>query len=347
MASGGPRELQDEVLSAGLCTACGMCLDLCPWLGQRHERVAFVARCQRDEGTCWAVCPHTPTDRAALRARCAPDAPTDPVLGPLRALRLARAADPELRRQGQYGGTVSALAAFGLESGRADAALLTAWGGDPSQPFLPRPFVARTPEQVAGAAGSKYTACPTLMSLDQTLRDGARRLLVVGRPCQVTAVRKRGALDGRSAPDGVALVVGLFCMWALSYRAQRELAGTVRGAPGRVDVPPGRFVVETDQETAELPYEAAVAGALGGCAACEDFGAELSDLSVGSTEWRDDWNTLLVRTAAGETFVEAAATAGRLELAPFPEPRAELLRQAAAGKRRRARQRLRAQDEDI
>ncbi len=240
---GGPAALQEEVLAADQCTSCGMCLDLCPWLAERHERVAFVWQCPRESGTCHAVCPRTHTDLAALRDACVPGLAADPALGPHRSVLLSRAADPALRGRGQYGATVTALALHGLTSGVTDAALLTAWGGDPGQPLLPRPLLATTPDQVLEAAGSKYTACPTLRLLARC--GEARRVLVVGRPCQVTAVRKRTAPAAPPPPPGArggggggevgragpgrpppgARGVGVFCLGALPSRALRAGAG--------------------------------------------------------------------------------------------------------------------------
>ena len=238
--------------------------------------------------------------------------------------------------------TVSALALAGLTRDLVVAALPTEWAGDPTRPWLTRPTVARTPEQVAAAAGSKYSSCPSLKLLDPALRDGAGRLLVVGRPCQVTALRKRARLaDGAGIREGVTLVVGLFCMWAVSYRALAALA-TEGGhaAPRRVDVPQGRFVVETAEGSFELDHERVRALARPACARCEDFTAELADVAVGSTEWRDDWNTLIVRSETGEERVTAAEQAGWLELEPFPAEREARLRQAARGKKARVRRRL-------
>jgi coenzyme F420-reducing hydrogenase beta subunit len=56
---------------------------------------------------------------------------------------------------------------------------------------------------------------------------------------------------------------------------------------------------------------------------------------VGSTEWKDDWNTLIVRTAAGAKMVEKAQKARALRVKPFPEERVNLLRGAVLGKKKR------------
>jgi coenzyme F420-reducing hydrogenase beta subunit len=334
----GPKDLRQEVLDAGLCTVCGMCLGLCPYLEEMGENVAFLSDCRGDRGRCYAVCPRTATDLEALRRLCVPGRQADFLLGPHQSVWMARARDREVRGRAQYGGTVTALALFAIESGRADAALLTAWSQDPDEPHLSAPLVARSRDQVLSAAGSKYTASPTLKALDRILRQEAGKVLVVGRPCQILALRKRMRIDDPTFPgERIALAVGLFCMWSLAYRDFERmiepLAG--RGRLKRIDVPKGRFVVETDRGSVELDHDSVRSHSRQACRSCYDFTSELADLSVGSTEWKDDWNTLIVRTDGGRAFLEAAVEQGSVELEPFPEERLRLLREASFNKKQR------------
>ncbi len=342
----GPGELREEVLDAGLCTVCGMCLGLCPYLEEMGENVAFISDCRGDQGRCYAVCPRTATDLDALRKLSVPDRQTDFVLGPHAAVWMARARDEEIRANAQYGGTVTALALFAIETGRADTALLTAWSQDPEEPHGTSPLVAKTREQVLSASGSKYTAGPTLKVLDGILQEEGGRVLVVGRPCQVMALRKRMQIEDPSFPaKQIGLVVGLFCMWSLSFREFEKMIRPVTGDNklNRIDVPQGRFVVETDRETVDLDHDTVRSRSREACRSCFDFTSELADLSVGSTEWKDDWNTLIVRTEAGRAFLEAAVEQGRIEVEPLPEERLRLLREASINKKRRVLEQLEAE----
>jgi len=337
----GAKDLRHEVLDRGLCTSCGMCLGLCPYLEELGEHVAMISDCKGEQGRCYEICPRADTDLDELRRSLSDswgEGAPDYDLGPFRYLRMSRARDSAVRGKGQYGGTVTALVLFGLQAARIDAALLTRWSGDSGDPLLPGPVVARTRQEVLAAAGSKYTACPTLKVLDQTVREVARRLCVVGRPCQILALRKRLRLeDPGFSPDRVALAVGLFCMWSLSYREFRRWLEPALGGNRieRIDIPKGSFVVDTDRGRVELPHGDLLKHTREACRRCYDFTAELADLSVGSTEWKDDWNTLIVRTDAGRALVEAAAAEGWIELEPFPPERERLLREAAFNKKKR------------
>jgi coenzyme F420-reducing hydrogenase beta subunit len=244
---------------------------------------------------------------------------------------------------------VTALSLFGLNTGRIDAALLTRWAPEPEEPFLSRPFAARTRDEVLSAAGSKYTACPSLKILDKTLHEGVNNLCVVGRPCQILALRKRLALQEPSFPgQNIALTVSLFCMWSLSYREFRKWMGSRVGnnPVKRIDIPQNRFLVETDEGSRELPYEDLQQHTRETCQVCYDFTGELADLSVGSTEWKEDWNTLIVRSETGREYVEQARETGWIELEPFPEDREILLREAALSKKRRALEQMERMSEE-
>jgi coenzyme F420-reducing hydrogenase beta subunit len=203
--------------------------------------------------------------------------------------------------------------------------------------------VAKTRDEVLSASGSKYTASPTLKVLDGILREGAEKVFVVGRPCQVLALRKRMQIEDPTFPgDRIRLVVGLFCMWSLSYRDFEKMIEPLAGDEKlkRVDVPRGRFIVETDRDSFDLDHDSVRSQSRQACRSCFDFTSELADLSVGSTEWKDDWNTLIVRTEPGRAFLDAAVEQGRIEVEPFPEDRLHLLKEASFNKKRRVLEEL-------
>jgi coenzyme F420 hydrogenase subunit beta len=69
--------------------------------------------------------------------------------------------------------------------------------------------------------------------------------------------------------------------------------------------------------------------------------SEWADISVGMFEGRPGWNTLLVRTAKGQKLVNDTVASGLLLTEPMPAANLEHLKEAAAGKKRRAFQAVR------
>jgi len=126
-------------------------------------------------------------------------------------------------------------------------------------------------------------------------------------------------------------------MWALSYR---NLFSYLKSRIDitkveRYDIPEGGFLAYTKDGEKSFPFEEIKAMRLSTCDLCYDFTAELSDISVGSTEVEEDWNTVIVRTEKGEAIFEAARKEGVLESKPFKEERMKVLREASANKKKR------------
>lgn len=328
-----PQALEAEILAADRCCSCGGCLGLCPYFQSRHERIALMEPCGLEAGRCYDLCPRTETDFAALSREVFGLERTDYVLGTHSAVLMAQSRDAAVQKKAQYGGTVSALLLQALADQQIDGALLAR--ASDRYPLQPEPFLARTPGDVLLASGSKYTACPSLALLDEALRQ-CERLAVVARPCQVLALRKRQAVEP-ALKKRVAAVIGLFCMWALDYRRLAEHFGRqfdLRRAV-KFDIPHNRFVVHLENEVRELEFQPIRELRRPACDVCYDFTSELADLSVGSTEWQDDWNTLIVRSEAGRFLLDNALSAGAVAVRELPPDRVELLRTAARTKKQR------------
>ena len=331
----GPDELQAEVQNADLCTGCGMCAGLCPYIKEMDEKIAVIERCGRSEGRCYRFCPRTATDLDTLDEMAFGARRSDPILGSYRSLSAARSGDAAVRAAGQYGGMASALVIHALERGAVDAALLT--GYSDRKGVLPRPAVARNREEVLACSGSKYTAAPTLSALNELLKTG-EKVAVVGRPCQVTAIRKMQHYDDRAQVKNIHLLIGLFCLWALEYRTYASYLNDQVDVKQikKIDIPKNDdFIVYTNGGTARVPIDKIKGFIRPTCEVCFDVTAELADLSLGSTEWEDDWNTMLVRSETGEKLVKDALKANVITTKQFPAEREQILREAVGNKKRR------------
>ena len=85
-----------------------------------------------------------------------------------------------------------------------------------------------------------------------------------------------------------------------------------------------------------MPYDSLKECRLAVCDQCEDMTAELADISVGSTEWKDDWNSLIIRSETGQALVESATAEGVVKIQDLPDERIEMLTEAVKGKKARA-----------
>lgn len=331
-----------EVVDAGRCVACGACLGICPHLIFMDGRVAAPDACGLTDGRCYDLCPQTDEPGPAEKRQKVFEAgglTSEGPIGPVRAVHWAKAVDPTVSGRAQYGGVVSALSAYALESGLVGEAVLTSAG----ERGAPQGVRVKDAAGVAACATSIYAGAGTLQALNQALaEDAEHKLLVVGLPCQALgAASMAGHAKYPAGGERVAMVIGLFCtlnLDARELRAMLEEAG-VNGPVVKSDFPPppaGVFQVTTAQGTVEIPLERVYAAVLHGCSLCPDLTAEAADLSVGAAEGREGLNTIIVRTARGEEFLNAAKKAGVLELLEAEAESLEHLRGAAAGKRQRA-----------
>ena len=334
----GCCELQSEVLARDLCTLCGACVGMCPYLVAYRGRIVALDDCDLRQGRCYVFCPRTSLDLDLLSQTVfgVPYAPNE--LGTVQEIAMARARDEGIRSKAQFGGTVTALASFALDQGLIDSAVLTA----SDESILPSGTLAGSTAQVRDCAGSNFVAAPTLAAFNRESEKDAQRIGVVAIPCQALALAKMRAspLENRNNIDKLKLVIGLFCTWALRYEElARFLADKVPlGQIVRFDIPPppaNIFQVFTDSGRIDISLDEVRPFIRPTCDVCIDMTAEFADVSVGAAEGAEGWNTLIVRSDAGRELVEAARAKGVIETAPLPEENLAHLKEASLLKKKR------------
>ena len=334
----GCRELQGEVLARDLCTLCGACVGMCPYLVAYRGRVVALDECNLPQGRCYVFCPRTPADLDLLSHTVFGVAYAADELGTVQEIAIARARDDGSRSKAQYGGTVTALTCFALDQGLIDSAVLTA----SDESILPSGTLADSPARIRDCAGSNFVAAPTLAAFNRESGRDVRSIGVVATPCQTLALAKMRAspLENRNNIDKLKLVIGLFCTWALRYEDfARFLADKVPLRQiVRFDIPPppaNIFQVFTDSSRIDIPLDEVRPFVRPTCDVCIDMTAEFADISVGSAEGVEGWNTLIIRSHAGRELVEAARAKGVIETAPLPEQNLAHLKEASLLKKKR------------
>lgn len=344
----GMQGLQSLVLGRDLCTMCGACAGLCPYLQDWKGRIVKLHDCDLAEGRCYAHCPRTRVDLPGLYRAKFGDESIPLGMGVVKGLFMARARDQELRAKAQSGGVVSALVSLALEDGLVDAAVLTQRGED----LLPVGRKVTRKEEVLECAGSSYVAAPTLATLNRGPWEGQERIALVGVPCQVLALARMQACGlGQPGPASrVELTIGLFCTWALSHgpflaflkeRLDNEALHGMDISP-----PPERMLrVRTSLGIREIPVDEIRPFIRPTCSVCVDMTSELADLSVGTVEGEPGWNTIIVRTEAGGSLLDRALARGILDVRSLAEANQAHLLEASLLKKRRALANLRQRGE--
>lgn len=343
-ANKGQKALDERVLAGGQCAACGACLSLCPYLRSWHGRAVKLHDCDLSEGRCFAYCPRTEVDFDAIHRHIFGSAYQE--MGTVRRIMMARATEAFWRERAQTGGVVSALTDLALREGIIHAALLTRRDAE----LLPQGWIARSREDILACAGSSYVSGPTLETLNRGPWQDGERIGIVGLPCQVLALArmKASSLEKRTPIDRVDLVIGLFCTWALQYE---PFMAFLKGRfPDRsvtkfdITPPPERLLnVTVEGELHQIPLDEIRSFIRPGCRVCLDMTAEFSDLSVGTVEGEEGWNTVLVRTERGQELVRRAETSGVIETRGLPDEKLGHLKEASLLKKRRGLDAIREQ----
>ncbi|MEN6391290.1 MAG: Coenzyme F420 hydrogenase/dehydrogenase, beta subunit C-terminal domain [Syntrophomonas sp.] len=324
----GGIELKTEVLNSSACTLCGACLDWCPYLKNLEDNLVMPFACSVQDGRCYSICPRTFTDWQEIKAAVFQSASGTLELGTFTAVYKVRSVD-SLNGQ-QDGGTVSRLVKTALEEKEAQAALLTASDDN----ITPASMLATNAADVEKAAGSRFLVAPGLRKINEAAQKGIEKLLVVGRPCQVQALRKYQMKTGNSPMQ--VLSIGLFCMWSLSWTFKDYLEKTYPGIIiDKISIPQHGVEIASSQGTKVLPTEKVKEYVQPGCSYCLDMTSELADISVGAFEAEAGWNTVLVRTPRGAALLQKAVDKGYLTLEEYPEQQLQGLKRASLNKKAR------------
>ena len=333
----GFKGLEERVLSKNLCTACGACLSLCPYLCSWKGMVAKLDTCNLEEGRCYAYCPRTEVNpNETYRAVFGKD--YDEIeLGPTLKILMGRAKRPAFIRKGQTGGVVSSLVDFAMKDQIIQSALLTYRNKN----LIPAGKIISKRKDILTCAGSSYISGPTLESFNQGSWKG--KIGIVGLPCQVLALARMRAssLEKKTPIEQIGLVIGLFCTWALDHRPFLAFLNQATGdhpiTKLNITPPPDRFLEVTKQgKFYRIPVEEVRPFIRPGCKVCLDMTAELSDISVGTVEGKEGWSTVVVRTKTGEGLLRRAKRAGMIETKPLPRDHLNHLKEASLLKKRRA-----------
>jgi coenzyme F420 hydrogenase subunit beta len=336
--------LRKYVLDEGLCVGCGACVGLCPYQVIYHDRTVQLHNCDLEDGKCYAFCPRTATDLAALRELLFQPDDLTPEIGAVKSYYFSRAVDPGLRAVAQHGATVTALMELALAEGLIDSAIISSRNKE----FMQNSVIINDRGALRKNAGSKFTVVPTIAAFNQLVTEDKGNIGVVATPCQALALAKMKLVKEDTAKIGqLKLVVGLYCGWTLSEEKYTKLLlkkNIALESIAGMDIPAGKNILElrTSDGVKSVPFDEVRDCIRESCQYCMDSTAEYADVSVGSARFAGDWekvrhwNQLIVRTEKGRELVALAVKRGVLEIREAPAENLIELKDAAARKKKEA-----------
>jgi coenzyme F420 hydrogenase subunit beta len=333
-----------EVINKGLCMYCGTCIASCPVNVLFHsdeEKPVIKGICVLCE-LCYYSCPRVEFSVYEAERKVFGRARTvDERLGVVRKSYMAKAKDEAVLKVCQDGGVATALTIHALESGFVDLAVLT--GGGPEGGWKPQPLIASDRAGALKGAGSKYSPGGSVSGVGEAaVGYPDYKVMYVGLPCQIQGLRRliTSNKGNRKLGERVTLTIGLFCMDSYHHRSLMEKLSESKVNPAEVtkfDIKSNVFKAFQDGKTIfEAPIKDLDDGRMEGCGKCQDFTAELADISVGSMASPEGWCTVLVRSEKGETLFKDAVKKGVVEAREIKDVgKLEILVKMSERKRRR------------
>jgi coenzyme F420 hydrogenase subunit beta len=326
-----------SIIQNGLCCGCGLCqslagdktLEMHVSAAGRMRPVVKQTLPETVEQQILATCPgsvvHGPETLAPQR---------DAVWGPAHRIARGHATDADLRYTAASGGAISAISQYLLEAQHVRFVLQVTT--DKTKPLRAKPQRSTSRADILSGAGSWYGPVAPLQEVHRLL-DAGEPFAVVGKPCDIAAMRNLARQDPR-VDQLVPYMLSFFCEGVPDDTMVQQLldhhglqaseAAHLRyrglGCPG-----PTRLVSK-DGRTFDLSYQQVWYGDLKWtmqfrCKICPDATGELADIAAGDVwdggkpviESSDGDNAIIARTAKGAQLLADMEAAGKLSLTPM------------------------------
>lgn len=357
---GSAHSIVDKVVRSGYCAGCGLCAGLAPEAISLSEEAPGYLRpvvgarpSPAAERAIAAACP------GLVVAGWQDQHPVDPLWGPAQAFLTGAANDDKIRFGASSGGVITALLVDALTAGDIAGVLQIAM--DPADPTRNRWRISRTVGEIMEAAGSRYAPSAPLADIGAILETG-ERLAFVGKPCDVSALRRLAAIDPRVG-ERFAFMLSFFCAGIPSQRGTDRIIEAL-GLSGRKLARfryrgggwPGYALGETvDGEQARMTYAESWGGILSKeqqfrCKICPDGIGGAADLVCADAWYGDDKgypdfseaegrSLVIPRTPLGQRLLDRAIANGNVSVQPLDPGEIERMQPFQARRRRESRAR--------
>jgi coenzyme F420 hydrogenase subunit beta len=326
-------DLVKEVQDTGLCHHCGGCVTFCTAINfgalKQHadgkpcyDDIEKCIEC----GICYMICPEIDEMDEEMRKRVG----WTPPMGRVLETSVARSGNKAIRKHATDGGVVTAMLLHLFDAERIDGAIVAR----PTGLFKREPWLATSREEIVDAAGfffdashgmSRYsqkysTYSPSVQMLGQMTRRGTRRVAMVGTPCQIKTVRKMETLS-IVPTDSISYILGLFCsgnfMFGETQRMELEKLGNfVWDDVRKINIKENLLIHLEDGDIRTIPLDRLGFMRRYACQYCEDYSAELADISFGGIAAEEGWTTVIARTPLGRAAFAHARGEGDVEIYP-------------------------------
>jgi coenzyme F420 hydrogenase subunit beta len=305
--------LKEEIIDPGFCVLCGACSAFCDRIELDYEegRPKLINPCVVGCSNCYDHCPvrkdFNPNQVFGKTQR-------DPVLGPYTEIKAVRASNDKIRKGAQDGGAVTAILSAVMERGKIDAAVVVERDRD----WKPIPKIITSKDELLTSTGSKYSPSPNAEVLGHVFRDmDIKSVALVDVGCHIRSIRNLEydlLYNAGFSPysDLKIYTIGLFCSGSFEHNSLFSILKRDPRTVKKMDIREGKFTTVSDRVETQ-PVKNFEGAFMPSCNLCEDYSAELADLSIGSIGSPEGYSTVIVRNLMGWGMLRDAVQRGTVE----------------------------------
>ncbi|MDH5448620.1 MAG: Coenzyme F420 hydrogenase/dehydrogenase, beta subunit C-terminal domain [Candidatus Bathyarchaeota archaeon] len=336
---GFEASLEKNVVLTRRCVGCATCVVVCPFncLEYNEGQPRLVKECETC-GICPQVCPEY--DWLWSKAEefvFGRQRKENEEFGIYRRLVLAQATDKKILEHCQDGGVVTAILTYALQNSIVEGVALS--GLAENKPLYPLPKLATTPKEVLENAGTRYSYSPNMLALQEGVKQRKKSLAFVGTPCQIHAIRKIQMFPLKKYSNPLQFTVGLMCTESFTYDGlfEKHLKKNMDlnlNDFEKMNIKGKVLISLKSGEVKSVSLSEAKQYTRESCRLCNDFSAELADISVGGLGL-SGWTFVILRTEKGEKIFDGAVEAEVLRTKAVDEESFALTLLAKLSKKKR------------
>lgn len=324
------KDLEEEIIKADKCCACGSCVAYCTGQGfDVIEMEGYTPKFISEEtvdnckecGICYYICPQT----SPLIEQITESHQIKDELGFILEVVAAKTTDEKIREFGQDGGLVTTLLTYLFDKNEIDGAIVSEY----DENFSPIPKIIHNKEDLLKSAGTRYSISSNILPL-KDLNDISEeimekkhifdmekvRLAFIGTPCQVRAIRKMQYLN-ISPSHVIKYVFGLFCMENFDYDKLFKLVKAETNEEpskiAKINIKKNFFITNKSEKVYEVELKRFDNAVRNHCHECDEFTSRFSDISFGGSGAVQQNSMIIIRTEKGLKLINSLISDGYIQ----------------------------------
>lgn len=280
--------LKTEVIDAGLCQGCGLCIGSCKHIEMEDSHPTLKDYCILERngeecGKCYQSCPQANQKKFVNKQAL--------------AVYSLRSKNPKILAKASSGGFVTTLTRELIENQTLSEIVMVQ--EDEDKPIAES---VDDPDEVIKKAGAVYRRSGALKKLVELMGETYEPVGIVGVPCEM-----RGTAKIEENMNREILKIGLFC--SSQIHPEKRCGCTLLGEAHPIAVELKKYIIEGEieqHEDADLQDGKRCESCKQYCKHCQDFPAIFSDITAGDVGSKKGYTTVVAWTERGKELVEQA-----------------------------------------